>query len=126
MANMVSKGSLKATTGINVLFGLWLFCSPWIYHASGGAAAWNSWFFGALIAIFAAIRYANPAHGRALSVLNMLFGAWMFASPWIYAYTLMRGMAANSLVVGVVVFVLGAYGSGSLPRHMEGPPAVHT
>lgn len=126
MANMVSRGSLKATTGINVLLGLWLFVSPWIYRASGNPDAWNSWCFGALIAIFAAIRYAHVESARVLSVLNMLFGAWMFASPWIFSYTVEPGRFANSLIVGTVVFILGAYGSGSLPRHMEGPPPVHS
>lgn len=38
----------------NVLFGAWTFFSPWILgFALLGAAAWNAWIVGALVAILA-------------------------------------------------------------------------
>lgn len=126
MANLVSKNSLKATTGLNILAGLWLFVSPWVYHASGNPDARNSWIFGALIAIFAAARNLNPSSGRILSVLNMLFGAWTFVSPWVFHYTANTGRFSNSLITGAVILFLGAYGSGSIARTTPRPPQVHT
>src|SRR5690606_39329247 len=99
MPNVVSRASLKATTGLSILLGVWLFLSPWIYNAAGLPDAWNSWIFGALIAIFAAARYASPATGRSLSMMNMLFGAWVFLSPWIFGYSGDSGRFANSLIV---------------------------
>jgi hypothetical protein len=48
--------------------------------------AWNSWIVGALIVVFAASRLYNPMI-RGLGVVNLVLGAWTFASPWIYGYT---------------------------------------
>ncbi len=123
MPNLVSRSSLRATTGINIVLGAWLFISPWVYRASGNLNAWNSWIFGVLIVLFAASRYSNPESGRGLSVLNMLFGAWIFASPWIFGYTGNTGRFTNSLIVGAAIFILGAYGSGSVAFTEHRPEA---
>lgn len=46
----------RAASGINILLGVWLLVSPWVfdYRAAGLAAIWNSVIVGALIAVFAA------------------------------------------------------------------------
>jgi len=101
----VSTGAFKASTTINVLAGIWLFLSPWVYRNYMAHDAWNSWVVGFLIAIFALIHYSNPMSARFLSYCNMLLGAWTFASPWIYNYTADMGRFVNSLCVGVIVFI---------------------
>lgn len=122
MATFVSRSSLKTASGLNVLFGLWLFLSPWIFNASANPDAWNSWITGSLIILFAALRYANPASGRGLSVMNMLFGGWIVLSPWIFAYTANTGRFVNSLIVGAAIFCLGAYGATSKAVSTVRPP----
>lgn len=124
MVNHASKGALRTTTGINIVFGIWLFLSPWFYGVLG-SSAWNSWIFGALITIFAASRYGRPSGGRSLSFWNMLFGAWVFFSPWVYGYVANAGRTTNNLVVGGIVFFLGAYGAVSIARANQ-PPHAHT
>jgi len=54
-------GPIKVASGINVLAGIWLFVSPWVYGAYTKPNAWNSWVVGALIVILAAIRFSSPA-----------------------------------------------------------------
>lgn len=124
MANgyTVSAGPIKATTTLNILAGIWLFVSPWVYGFYTSPNAWNEWIVGAVIVIFSAIRFNNPLSSRALSYLNMLLGAWVFASPWIYGYTYDTGRFINSLCVGVIVFVLAAYGSAGVGHRAVGTP----
>ena len=116
--------TMKAAATIDILAGIWLFISPWVYKAySSSPSAWNSWIAGALIVLFGAILVSNPMNTRGASIVNMLLGIWTFASPWIYHYTSHTGRFVNSLCVGVIVFVLGTVGS-SMGRSMTSPPPV--
>ena len=103
--------AVKTTATINLLAGIWLFISPWVYRDYMMHNAWNSWIVGAAVLILSAIRVSSPMHTRSISFVNLLLGIWTFASPWIYHYTTDTGRFINSLCVGVIVFVLGAYGS---------------
>jgi hypothetical protein len=109
-------GPIKVASGINILAGIWLFVSPWVYGAYTKPNAWNSWIVGAIIIILAAIRYSSPAGLAGFSWFNMLLGAYTFASPWIYAYTGNTGRFVNSLCVGVVVFFLALWAATATPR----------
>lgn len=115
--------AIRTASTINFLAGLWLFISPWVYRASSLPNAWNSWIVGIVIATLAAVRMGNPFAARGASVINMLLGIWTFASPWIFGYTGDTGRFINSLCIGAIVFILGAYGS-SVGRTMtfEPPP----
>jgi hypothetical protein len=125
MASLVSESSLRATTALNIILGIWLFFSPWVYKAGSNPDSWNNWIFGVLVVIFAATRYSSPETGRALSVLNLLIGIWTFVSPWVFGYTGNSGRFANSLIVGAVIFILGVYGAGSIAVHREHRPEAH-
>ncbi len=109
-------------SAINVLLGIWLFFSPWVFGAADTASAWNAWIVGAVIAIFAGIRAANPVGPRILSWLNMALAVWVFASPWIFAYTANTGRFVNSLCIGVVIFLVsmssvGTQSATAMPQH---------
>lgn len=119
--NSVSTAALRTTTGITFLAGVWLFISPWVYGVYIEQNAWNGWIVGAIIAIFALIRFSNPESAQGLSYLNMLLGAWTFASPWIYRYTGDTARMVNSLCVGVIVFALASYGASHTGHSVSGP-----
>jgi hypothetical protein len=120
-----NMAAVKTTATINLLAGIWLFISPWVYRTYMVSNAWNSWIVGALIVVFAASRLYNPMI-RGLGVVNLVLGAWTFASPWIYGYTGDTSRFVNSLCVGVVVFVLSIYGSSVEMGHPTAPPPMRT
>lgn len=125
MPNETTRGSVKLTSVLSIIIGAWLMFSPLVYRAVGDMDAWNSWIFGALIIIFAAIRYSSPLHVRTWSVLNMLTGAWVVISPWIYGYTPHPGRFVNSLCVGALIFFLSAFGTGHSTPQLGTPGEVH-
>ena len=115
--------AVKTASTISLLAGIWLFISPWVYGAYATPNAWNSWMVGVLIMLFAAIRMRSP-EARGASVVSLLLGIWTFASPWIL-YPGNAGRFVNSMCVGALVFILGAYAS-SIGRTTTAPPPLRT
>jgi hypothetical protein len=126
------RGSLagaRAASTISLLAGIWFFVSPWVYGSYTHGVAFNNWFAGALIIIFALARLARPAYATAMCWANMVMGIWVFCSPWIYGYA---GTDAarfiNSLVVGFILFVFSLISLRiSVPRiPPTGRPLTHS
>jgi hypothetical protein len=118
----VATDSSKLAAGINLLLGIWFFVSPWIYGAAGKGNAWNSWIVGALVVIVAATRVSSSSGASGLGWINMIFGAWIFASPWIYGYTANSGRFINSLCVGIAIFLLSIYSASAHRTPIGGTP----
>ncbi|MGH9582658.1 MAG: SPW repeat protein [Bryobacteraceae bacterium] len=116
MRSSAAVNGAKAASVICLLAGIWFFVSPWVYGAGATANAWNSWIVGAVIFILGCARAARPASNAGLSWLNALLGVWAFFSPWIYGYTGNEGRFANSLCVGVIVFVSAIAGGMATAR----------
>jgi len=75
-----------------------------------------------LIVVFAAIRMGNAPAMKVFSWFNLILGGWVFASPWIYGYTMNTARFVDSLCVGVVVFLVSL---SSLSMHTtHNRPAV--
>ena len=119
MDSIHARSAAKTASAINIVAGLWFFVSPWVYGAYTNADAWNSWIVGAIIAIFAAIQYGNQVGIKFLSWINCFLGIWVFCSPWVYAYVGNTGRFVNSLVVGVIIFVLALRAATAAPRTIE-------
>ncbi len=94
----------RAASGANILLGLWLVVSPWMFEYSGKSALLNSVLVGALIALLAAIRLASVHNSVGLSGINLLLAFWTVGSPWYYATN--QEALVNSVVVGILVAVL--------------------
>ena len=108
--------TVKGASGLNLLAGIWLFVSAWVYGVYTLHNAWNSWIVGALIVILAAVRLSDPMRTMWASWINCALGIWMFASPWIYGYHSTTDRAINSMAVGIIVFVLAIISATAMPR----------
>ena len=116
--------AIKTASTISLLAGIWLFISPWVYGAYATPNVWNSWIVGYCIMLFGAVRMGSP-EVRGASVVSLLLGIWTFASPWIFRYPGNAGRFVNSMCVGALVFILGAYAS-SVGRTTTAPPPLRT
>jgi hypothetical protein len=87
---------------VSSALGLWLMFAPAVL-GSTGAAAHSDHLVGALIVTVAVMALADV--GRALRFVNLLFGAWMLASPWI-----LSGATASArwsdMIAGILVILL--------------------
>ena len=96
----------RTASGINVLLGIWLIASPWVFDYSGRSPVLNSVFVGALIATLAAIRLALLHESAAVNGVSLLLGFWTIVSPWVSGYVANKAALANNLMVGVLVTAL--------------------
>lgn len=116
----------RSASGLNILLGIWLVISPWIfgYAASGPAPMWNSVVAGALVLILAATRFSRPHTAPGLTWANLVLGLWTIASPWIYMYQSRESSMWDNVATGVAI-VLVALWSASMTaaeaRHQHRP-----
>lgn len=115
-----NNANLRIPSGLNILLGIWLIISPWIYGytaANGVGGVWNSVIVGIIIAVLAAIRFFGAFSQAWMSWINALLGLWMIISPWVYNYTLDTGRMWNSIIVGILVVIFGVWSAlASRPR----------
>jgi hypothetical protein len=111
---------IRTASGINIVLGVWLIISPWIYGYAHSAmnAMTSSVIVGILVLIFGILRYNRPHARTALSWLNLILGLWTLASPWIFRLTDNTAYIANSVIVGILVGALAIWsGSATVAEH---------
>ena len=111
---------VRCTSGANMVFGLWLIAAPWIYGYldRGGRGAWNNVIAGGMLSVFAYLRYRAPRSSSTLSWINVVLGAWITLSPWIYVYTDSLARAFNNVTLGVLITVMAIWsGSATIAGH---------
>lgn len=103
----LGAGLLPWSSVLNLLAGLYLAASGWIFAASiGRAGTVDTIAAGACIALIAAMRLAWGPDRAWISWFNALLGAWVIASPWIFHFADGTAAAWNVVVAGVTVVVL--------------------
>jgi hypothetical protein len=99
----------RIASGVNILLGIWLLMSPWMFDYSDRTPVLNSLFVGALIALFAAIRLASLQNSIGLSAINLLLALWTLASPWVCGYAANVGAMRNNVILGIVIAALAIW-----------------
>jgi hypothetical protein len=94
--------SLPWNLVVTAALGLWLMFAPFAL-ASTGTAAHTDHLIGALILTVAIIALAEV--GRAVRFVNVLFGAWVIASPWLLGGTT-TSATWNDMIVGSLALLL--------------------
>lgn len=107
----VAQASIAS--GVNILLGIWLIDSPWVFDFSGTAAVLSSVFVGVLLALLAAIRLASLHNSAGVSALNLLLALWTIASPWTLGYDANAGALANSVMAGGLVAALAVWSASA-------------
>ena len=99
----------RTASGTNVLLGLWLAASPWVFDYSGRSAVVGSVIVGAVIALLAAIRLASLQNSMGLSGINLFLALWTIGAPWACGYADNIGGTTNNVISGAVISVLAVW-----------------
>jgi len=94
---------------LNLILGAWLFISPWVLGLVSPVSG-NNWIVGVVIAILAL--WAAGQRGRWQEWCNLVLGVWTFLTPWIYGMAMGSAASWNGWIVGVLVFIVSAFGVG--------------
>jgi uncharacterized membrane protein len=87
---------------VSVGLGVWLMLTPSVLGTTG-AAAHSDHLVGALIVTTAVIALADV--GRAARFLNILFGAWVIAAPWILSGATPASTWSDAIVAALVILL---------------------
>jgi len=119
--NASKSGSLMA-----LLAGMWFFASPWVYGFYLLRGSWNNWIIGAVITILVIVRLSTADLKRTqwISWINCLVAIWIFVSPWIFLYRDNTDRLANSVCVGVFLFVAAMFSALAAPKANSPKPAA--
>jgi SPW repeat len=99
------RSTVIVASGLNVLAGIWLIIAPFVLGYSNGDPYWNDIVFGAIVAVLALAKAAGAYRATWLSWLNVVIGAWIFASAFWLDNTSNAG--TNDVILGAIVFILG-------------------
>jgi hypothetical protein len=113
-----TAGGGTAAAALNVIAGIWLIISPFVLGYTGSDATWNPIVFGAIVGLLALARIVGGLRAVWVSWLNMAIGVWLFISAFWLATSSQASW--NVGILGVVVFVLGAW--AAMPNGNGKPP----
>jgi hypothetical protein len=116
----------RIASGLNILLGIWLIASPWVFDYSGTPAVMNSVMIGILIAILAASRLASLRDTASLSGVNLVLAVWTAASSWLFGYAQNVAGVRDNVIVGIVIAALAVWSGGATiadQRHPHDTPA---
>ena len=115
----------RTASAVNMLLGIWLIVSPWIFGYSGTPAVMNSVIVGALITILAASRLASLRDSAILSGVNLILALWTIGSPWMYGYATNVGAVRDNVLLGVAIATLASWSGSSTFFGPRRPPGAH-
>jgi len=87
----------------NVAFAVVLFAAPWLFKLTNSTARADFWICSAAvvaISLAAVFAYANWEEW-----VNLLFGIWLIASPWILGFSHVRAMHFAVGIGALVAFM---------------------
>ena len=93
-----SRSWIDAT---NLVFGVILFCVPWVVGPATQAVEWNAWIVGGLVAFNAGCALTGFAAWEEWT--NLLLGLWAAISPWLFGFQGNVGATWTYVIVGCVV-----------------------
>jgi hypothetical protein len=111
-----AREQVSTASGLNVLAGVWLIIAPFVLGYGHGDPYWNDIVFGAIVAAIGAGRLIVSARHAWMSWLNMIIGAWVFASAFWLDQTARAGW--NDVILGIIVFLLGGAAASAAGARM--------
>ncbi len=106
----LSEEKSRWQSWVNLILGIILFLSPWYSLTwSHANSSWNAWVCGVFIAVIAlGARFSD--FPKTISWLNIVFGAWVFFSPWVLGFASVASVVAWSMwIIGAIVFILAIW-----------------
>jgi hypothetical protein len=88
---------------ISTAIGVWLMLTRLVFDSTGSMAN-SDHLVGALVVTFSIIALAEVA--RPVRFINIAFGAWLIAAPWLLTGVGSTGATLNSIVSGLLLIVL--------------------
>ncbi len=118
-----SPSQVQIASGLNIIAGIWLIISPFVLRFSQMNTIRNDDIIvGIIVAVLAAIRAFGAYQAAWLSWINLLLGIWVFISAFIFTSMATPMPFWNSIILGIIVFILGGWSALSSPSGLARRP----
>jgi hypothetical protein len=105
---IANKLALRWRDTANLVLGLWLAMSPWVFaYSNDTLPTWNALLVGVVVAVAAAA--ALIAFQVWQEWVNMVLGAWLILSPFLLGYSGLAEALWNQIVIGSLIGVLAIW-----------------
>jgi hypothetical protein len=103
----MKEGFMKRVSWINLILGIWLIISPFVFGSMRVTVA-NDILLGVLLVatswwILATLTVAAVG----VTWFQMLCGIWLVIAPFVLSYRAVTHALANDVGVGIIVFIVG-------------------
>jgi hypothetical protein len=105
MEDAVNEKMIKLFDIGNLILGVFLFFTPWIFRYPTGVESQSAMISGIVIAVIAIAALAAFAMWE--EWLNLIVGLWVIASPWVLKFQGTGAMRAD-VAIGFIVAALAA------------------
>lgn len=88
--------------GMNLVWGIWLFFSPFTLNFSGVAsAAWNSYIFGCAVSALSVLALRRPQAWEEWA--HVLIAFWLFLSPFVLGFGMNADATSNAVILSLLI-----------------------
>src|ERR1700744_860750 len=87
----------------NLMLGVILFISPWLFRFPAGAQSQNAYVTGIVIVVLSIAALAAFAVWE--EWLNLIVGLWLIVSPWVLGFQESTKATTVCVIVGILVAV---------------------
>lgn len=123
MTSRARSQQVRIASGINVLLGVFLIGSPWLFGNVQARLDMNPTLSvvvaGALVVICSVLRVSWPERRVGLSGANIAFGIWTLTSPWVFGYSVDTLHTSLSFIIGVAIILSGTWSSSATLREQH-------
>ncbi|MGC2084190.1 MAG: SPW repeat protein [Bradyrhizobium sp.] len=102
----MDRSNAKLCDVANLILGVFLLISPWIFKFEPGHVTQNAMITGIVIAVLAIAALAAFAVWE--EWLNLIVGVWAVISPWVIGFQTNRTAMTVHVIVGALVAILAA------------------
>lgn len=105
--NLTSDSSRPALDVVNVVAGIALALSPWLFgYADDAVAVWHACIAGMVTVLIAA--GALVAFHKYEEWANLVAGLWIVAAPWVLGFAGLAAAMWSHVIAGIVVAAFAA------------------
>ena len=127
---MQAYNQSRIASWINVIVGIWLIITPYIYGYAGTTVGTSSILIGIVVGVLSLVRAFSSLRGTFwLSWVNVIAGAWLIISPFVLGVTDSNAVFANEIIFGIVVGIVALWNLGVTNvaiHHMAGGTSPHS
>lgn len=88
--------------GMNLVWGIWLFFSPYTLTYSGvQGATWNAYIFGVVVIVLSVLALKHPQAWKEWA--NVAVAVWLFLSPFVLGFAMQADATVNAILLSLLI-----------------------